>query len=134
MKTQTMKTQSTIKDTSRYIGCDYYGSNIDHLVISTALGVTSDPYNNEYIDGNRVIILAREGERIFGYLAVADGTTCGTAGQYWPKYHHPENITNRVRPVTHIHEIPADMVGRLGLRGIQQQYRDDVANYLKIQG
>ena len=127
-------TTTPIKDTTRYIGCDYYGPNIDHLVISTALGITSDAYNEEYNDGNQVIIMAREGDRIFGYLAVADGTTCGEAGQYWPNYHRPLNITNRVHPVTRIHEIPADMVGRLGQRGIQKQYRDDVSNYLLIQG
>ena len=127
-------TTTPIKDTTGYIGCDYYGQNIDHLAISQGLGVTSDAYNSEYVEFNRLLIVARVGNRIFGDLAVADGTTCGEAGQYWPEYHLPSNITNRIHPVTRIHEIPADMVGRLSQRGIDTKYREDVSSYLLIQG
>ena len=128
--TKHMTNASSLKTTYDYIGCDYYGQSIDHLVNSMAHGVTSDPYNETYYDGNQVIILARQGERLYGYLALADGTTVGSAGNFWPNYHKPQNVANRVVPVSKIHEIPADLVGRLGQRGIQQQYRPDVATYL----
>ena len=121
----------TRKQTYNYIGCDYYGSDADHLVPAMGLGITANSYNEEYLDGNQVIIIARgDGDRLYGFLALATGETVGDAGQYWPNFHHPENITSAVLPITRIHEVPAEVAGRMNWRGVAVPNREAVVTYL----
>ena len=121
----------TRKQTYNYIGCDYYGSHADHLVPAMGLGITANSYNEEYLDGNQVIIIARgDGDRLYGFLALATGETVGDAGQYWPNYHRPEVITSAVLPITRIHEVPAEVAGRMTQRGVVNANREAVVTYL----
>jgi hypothetical protein len=126
-------TTTSPKQTYNYIGCDYYGTHADHLVPAMGLGVTANSYNEEYLHGNQVIIIAREGDRLFGFLALATGETVGDAGQYWPKYHRPESITSVILPITRIHEVPAEIAGRMGQRGVASANREAVATYLLVE-
>lgn len=120
----------SVKLTYNYIGCDYYGTHADHLVPAMGLGITANSYNEEYFEGNQVIVIAREGDRLFGFLALATGETVGDAGQYWPNYHRPEVITSVILPITRIHEVPAEVAGRMGQRGVASANREAVATYL----
>ena len=122
----------SIKNTYNYIGCDYYGTNTNHLVIAMASGATADSYGDTYHDGNQIIIIARDNDtnEVYGFLAIATGDVIGDAGDIWPAYHHPESPANGIVPITKIHQIPADLLGKLGQRGIANQYRADVATYL----
>lgn len=120
----------SVKLTYNYIGCDYYGTCADHLVPAMGLGITANSYNEEYFEGNQVIVIAREGDRLFGFLALATGETVGDAGQYWPNYHRPEVITSAILPITRIHEVPAEVAGRMTQRGVPSANREAVATYL----
>jgi len=126
----------TVKDTYNYIGCDYYAGHTEHLVIAMAHGVTADSYGDTYLDGNQVVILAKSADtgEHYGFLAVATGEVMGTAGEYWPAYHKPESPANGIVPVTQIHVIPAELLGRLGQRGCATAVRPAVATYLLRKG
>ena len=119
-----------------YVGCDYYAGNVGHLVISMAERVTADAYGQSYLDGNQVIIMARDSSTndVYGYLAVASGEQLGNASLYWPEFNHPNSPANQVLPVTRIHKLPVSLTGPINQRGIANQYRADVATYLLRRG
>ena len=124
------------KNTYAYIGCDYYSTNISHLVIAMAEKVTADSYAETYYDGNQVIIMARDAATndVYAFLAVASGNVMGKAGDFWPEYHKPNSPDNGIEPVTRIHKLPVDMMGKLGQRGLDKALRPAVATYLLKQG
>ena len=131
-----MKTTQTVKNDPNYVGCDHYGSNMNHLVISVAKGVTANSNGSEYLCGNPVIIISRDCDTkvVYGFLAVATGTVKGEAGEFWPTYHKTNVPANGITPVTNIHEIPDELLGTLNISGIQVKNRKGVANYLKELG
>ena len=127
---------STLKNTSSYIGCDYYATNVNHLVIAMAEKATADSYGETYYSGNLVIIMARDSATndVYAFLAEATGNDLGKAGDFWPEYHHPESPVNGIMPLTKIHKLPADLYGKLNQRGIATQYRTEIALYLRLLG
>ena len=131
-----MKTTQTVKNTYGYIGCDYYSTNVNHLVISQAESVTADSYGDTYNEGNQIIIIARDSgtNDVYGYLALATGEVVGSASDFWPEYHHPESPANGLVSVSKIVKIPAELLGRLGQRGICEANRQQVANYILRNG
>lgn len=127
-----MTNSNSVKNTYNYIGCDYYGTATQHLVIASGECVTADSYGNTYCDGNQVIVIARDSDNntVYGFLAVATGEVVGTAGQYWRSYHKPQSPANSIVPVTKIHAIPAELLGTLNQTGICTANRAAVATYL----
>ena len=122
------------KSTYDYIGCDYYGTCTSHLVIATANGATANSYGDTYYDGNQIIIAARDSDtnEIYGFLAIASGDVIGKSGDIWPAYHRADTPANQIVPITKIHKLPTDIIGRLSQRGIDSQYRAAVATYLLL--
>lgn len=131
-----------IKNTYGYIGCEYYCTPSDrplagsHLTTSQAYGVTANSYDDTYLDGNQVIVIAKlESGDIAGYLAVATGEMSpNPASFYWPSWDRSNARVNVLMPVTKIHLIPSEFLGKLTQRGIDGDRRQGVATYLLRKG
>ena len=118
------------KTAPAYIGCDYYAGHFDHLEIAHANNVTADAYGETYLDGNNVIVLAKNGSDVYGFAAVATGDVKGMAIEFWPNFHKETSPANGLKVLSEIKQIPSELLGRLGQRGIATLLRSDVWDYL----
>ena len=112
--------------------CFYYGNNFEYLETSFKKAVIANANDHIVPLGEEVIVVAtQEPGQFYGFLCVSLGQEADTsAKKYWPDFHKPDVRVTKVRALTRLVHIPAELIGRMTQGGIANSYRPQVVAHL----
>jgi len=124
---------SKIKSNPNYIGCDYYGWNIENLKIAHAFKVTTSAApNSTFLPGNIVLICASQHEGVYGFLAEAQYVYPDrVAKDIWKDFHRPDHKVTKLKVLSPIRLIPETICGDMTRAGIMKINRSNAVEFLR---
>ena len=112
-----------------YVGSDYYAENYENLLIAHTKGITSTGRKCYYLEGNPVIVAARNTDNnIYGFVGTVVRELDTTADKYWPKA--DANPVYKLQVHCPITLIPSELYSEPGQSGFRASEREAITEHL----